>query len=498
MSFLGRTKIAIARVIMQESGSYNPMYFRPYQTSHITPQLQETVAQRLEYSNTNQPGGAMNINGSLFSGIASQIVAPSANPHGNINIPNGWSERRIRFIMEIHATLEGGATQIYYLQGFTNYIGVGNSGAVDPRMEFIVNSFVRVTRSQQYTPVGLMPLDTVTQQAQIINGQIINQNIPGQQYFTMRPGDVFCGIQGAYLQNSTGVNTLVDHRVAIGQDAKTSRRSNNVASEYLAKIVNTYSTGQQLSTFGSNDNDILSRAIDNAYEESPEENPFFRLITSNRGYNIAPSTVFTFSELEKIDPTVSSRTNLLRMGGTMVTATGPMNFNNHQVGQSAYWNSATRETQVATILSNSIPALMMELMISRIWFESTNGLPGGQTQTVLKHAKSLTDADCRHYYELFKQRLASEVMFDVTYGNQEIYSLDMCVDLFGETTITLSLGCQPSVTYTTPSFCDGLMAPIINDDVNGFFGLAHDIDQLCNSTAISALETTFPTYNSSI
>ena len=190
MSFLGRTKISIARVIMQETGSYNPMYFLPNQTAHITPHLQETVAQRLEYSNTHQPGGAMNINGSIFAGIASQIVAPSANPHGNINIPNGWSERRIRFIMEIHASLEGGSTQIFYLQGFTNYIGVGNSGAVDPRMEFVVNSFVRVTRSSQYTPVGLMPVDTVTQQAQIINGQIINQNIPGQQYFTMRPGDV--------------------------------------------------------------------------------------------------------------------------------------------------------------------------------------------------------------------------------------------------------------------------------------------------------------------
>ena len=83
----------------------------------------------------------------------------------------------------------------------------------------------------------------------------------------MRPGDVFCGIQGAYLQNSSGVNTLTDHRVSIGQDAKTSKRTNNVASEYLANIVNTYSKGQQLSTFGSSDTDILSRAIDSSYED---------------------------------------------------------------------------------------------------------------------------------------------------------------------------------------------------------------------------------------
>lgn len=495
MSFIGRVSLNVARVIMQETGTYNPMFFRPYQTAHITPQIQETVAQRLEYSN-KQPGN--NVNGGLFAGIASQIVAPSAAPHGNINIPNGWNERRIRFVMEIHATMEGHSTQIYYLQGFTNYIGVGNSGTIDERMEFIVNSLVRVTRSTQYTAVGLMPLDTVTQQAQIINGQVINQNIPGQQLFTMRPADVFCGIQGAYLQNSAGIGQLTDYRVLVGNDAKTSKRVNNVASEYLANIVNTYTSGQQLSTFGASDSDVLSRAIDNSYEETPAENPFFRAITSNRGYDISSPTVFTFGELERIDGSVRQRTNLFKMGGTIISPVGPANFNHHQAGQSAYWNSGTRETQVATILSNSIPALMMELMISNLWFESTNGLPGGQVLTVIKHATSLTSADCRHLYEVFKQRLAKEILYDITYGNQEIFKLDMCIDLFGETSITLSLAGQPPVTYTTPSFCDGLMAPVINDNANAFFGLAHDIDQLCNSTAMSNIEQSLPMFNNSI
>jgi len=208
------------------------------------------------------------------------------------------------------------------------------------------------------------------------------------------------------------------------------------------------------------------------YESSVFENVFIRALSNVKGYS--GSVSFTFPELMKIDPNVSAVTNYISLGTTQSKQL-------HVAGQTAYWNSSDRETLVASVLSNAIPALMMELMISKIYFRSTNSDIGGNMNTIIIDAKSLTNADLTANYELFKRRLEKEILFDITYGNQSMFMIDMSADLFGETSISVSMDGAPMTPYTTPSFCDSLMVPVLSPNKDSYFNVVNDLEILMNN-----------------
>jgi hypothetical protein len=58
--------------------------------------------------------------------------------------------------------------------------------------------------------------------------------------------------------------------------------------------------------------------------------------------------------------------------------------------------------------------------------------------------------------------------------------VSVTADLFGDTVIHLSIGNGANVTFTTPSFCDSLMVPVISSNKESYNGLIHDFDNLMN------------------
>jgi hypothetical protein len=127
---------------------------------------------------------------------------------------------------------------------------------------------------------------------------------------------------------------------------------------------------------------------------------------------------------------------------------------------------------------------MMDLLISKIVFRSTNQDMAGMINTVLIDAKSISSADMRMNYENFIYRFNTEVMYDLTFGNQDIYQLEMQADMFGDTFISLSLNGGPMVPYNTPSFCDSLMTPVITGNSDSFFKLTNDFETMFNSISL--------------
>jgi len=465
------TTIRVARMLLQESGTYNPMYTRPYQT-HLAPDVLDNVLRRVDQA------GSGGISGATLAGVASSMVAPSATPTGEISIPMGWSDRRIRFLMEVHVTVATGAEMIYYFQGYTSHLGVDAHGNIDPQMQFIINSYMRVNRAMRYNSYSQAVMqDVVTESAHIVDGMLVNQTMGGE-IFCMRPNDLFAGIQSAYIesayQNFSG-NTLRDTRYRMSNESMRSNRSNNIAGNYLASVVDTYKNAQQLAEFGQGTQDIYARSQSMSVEASPYENPFIRAISNARGQNCVTS--FDIAVLRRIDPNVENVTNYLRMGHTELAQV-------HQAGQTAFWSGSDATTLAATILSNGVPAVMMDLMISKIFFRSTNNDAGGKVSTIIIDGKSLTSLDMSQNFELFKVRLEKEILFDLTYGNQVLYQLEMSVDLFGETRITIQLDNDSAVTYTTPSFCDSLLTPIITNNRQNFEGVTNDFETLMNSLNI--------------
>lgn len=461
------SRITIAKLILQESGSYNPMFSRPYQT-HVTNETLGNIVSRID----SMKGGK--VTGSLLAGVASNMLNPSATHNGEIPIPMGWADRRIRFILETHVRTSTGSDLIYYFQGYTTHLGVTHGGSIDPNMEFVLNSYIRVNRAVIQTAYGPQVTDTVTESAHIVNGSIVNQ-MNGQVY-GMRPQDIFTGIQSSYLENSyramSPQDSLQDYRIQLSGESVMSKRSNGLAGSFVAKVVDSYQTGKELIDFGQGNDDIYARSQNLAFETTPFENQFIRALSNVRGVHCA--TTFRFPDLLAIDNNAEAVTDYITLGNTQ-------NQQLHQAGQTSYWNGADRETLAATILSNAVPAVMMDLMLSKVYFRATNHSMGGVVVVTLIDGKSITTANLSQHFELFKRRLEHEVLFDMTHGNQVLFNLEMQADLFGETRITISLDNGPAVPFTTPSFCDSLLTPVMTGNKDNFFGVVHDFEILMNS-----------------
>lgn len=458
-------KISIARLTLQETGTYNQMVNRPYQTYMDNFTLQSLLT-RID--------GAGSVNPDTIAGFGTQFMKPTAHAVSNIGIPQGWGERRIRFSLEVHIQLNTGSQQVHFFQGYTNYLGISTTGAIDDRMIFFINSYTVVVRSTQLTPVGAVTQDFVTESAHIINGNIINDQQQGYSpAFSMRPDDMFYGIQSAHM--TTAMNAydtpVIDTRVRINNEPICSKRVNNIPNAFVADIVDRYKHSCYLTQFGQDDADILSRSRDYKVEQSPISNQFIFALSQVK--NIPAATFFTISDLIKIDNNASKVINFLTLGTTVSQQT-------HSTGQSEYWETVSNESVAATLLSNAVPAIMMDLLITKISFIATNRNFGGM-QVAITQALSPTNADMSRNYEMFKRRLEHELLFDLTYQNQEILDLAMTVDLYGESRIEIGFGANPKTLFVTPSFCDSLISPVICMDRNIYNQNVHDYEVLLNA-----------------
>ena len=465
-SHSGAVTINVAKMFLQETGTYNPMYARPYKVDTSSGQL-DTVMNRL-----NQQVGA--VSGEAFAGAASNLLSPVANVNENnlAVIPNGWNDRRIRFVLEVHVTTRTGSTSIYYFQGFTSHAGVSMHGTVDPSMRFYVNSYIRVGRFQQQTPLGVQLVDVVQESAQVLNGQLLYTG--GNEVHRLRPSDLFAGIQQNHLQ-AANYGDVIDTRTisSRGQESFGNRRTNNMPGNYLASVMNSYNHAQQLSHFGQGNDNILARAqsTELGQESMPEENAVLRTLASIQGRRTTVD--FSLNDLTAMDPNTPTVT---KMSSMSVAARSEL----HSTGQTAYWNDSTRETVFATQLGNAIPALMMEHFISKLTFSASNKMGMGQSVCQELAATSLTNADMTRYISRLMARIKNEVLFDLSFANQDPYDLVMDVDLLGQTTIDLQMYNNPFVRFSIPSFGDSLISPVYTRDFNQFTGLTNDVEHITN------------------
>jgi hypothetical protein len=455
--------VRITRLEMLETGTYNPMFARPYEMNVSGDKLNDI------HNRVAGAGGAQ-VSASLFSGVASSIMKPTAAAQHQIPIHMGWAERRLRFLLHVEVTSRQGSVATYIFQGFTSHLGVSHAGSYDPTMEFIINSYIRVSNSFVDTPYGRKSESKVVESAHVLNGQIIQDQSVGEVY-GMRPGDIYTGIQSTYLTNGYdgigGGGGLIDTRVGLHGESVASRRSNCLPTNYLARVVSDYQTAEAVADYGQGTKDIYDRARDLSYEAAPTENPFIRQLSHVRG--VPNQTRFTIQNLLTIDPNCSNVMSYRTLGAAISTM--------HQAGQTAYWNGHDNETIWAGLLSNAIPALMMELMIGQVSFTSTNDTMGAQFSTFIGDMKALATNDMSLNMRVFVARLEKEIMADLTYEGH-IYHLNMTCNIYGESTIDLKLDSGAMIRFTTPSYCDGLFAPVFTSNRSTYSQLVDDFDSL--------------------
>ena len=476
--------LRVADLMLQETGTYNPMFTRPYNLE-MNGFAVDNIANRVAQANTSK------ISGTLLSGVASEILRPTAyvDPNNSsIMIPAGWNERRVRFILAIEVDYNVGGKTFYYFQGYTDYPGITESN-VDPNMTFIINSFVGVSRTPIMTPSGMSFKDIITESSQVLSDPSAQTSLQGSA-FSMRPQDVFQGMTANYMKQGYSYlhdDRFLDTRNVLRSDGVRSSRVNNTSSNYMAKVIDGYLHGNQLSMFGQSNGDIIDRATEQVFETPLSENPFIRAISDIKGIGI--HNRFTYNDLMRLDPNTFNMTKLM--------IPKPVQRQQmHQAGQTAYWNGADEHTTAATCISHAVPALMMDMMIFKTTLFSTNHTVNTAPVTNCVFAATPGGEPTPQQVSMLCSRLETEVLRDLTFNNQIAYRLKIDADLMGETRITIALGNNPEEVFVVPSFCDSLYVPVITPNHDRFVSTVSDFETLLNNVveAVASVQNHQPTF----
>jgi len=461
--------LEVLSLILTNTGAYKNPVIRPYQTTLNSQTFNDFQNKMSQYQNVN-------ISPKMIAGVTNNIITLRPIGEETLPITNGWGSDRFRFILMVRIHSKLGNPRVCYFSGYSDYADQSYSGLIDPEMRFHINSYTIIEEQHITTPNGAGIMPRIVESSNIFRPNEIGSN---QIVNYIRPNDVFQVMESSYLQNGSPNNALsvFDTRSNYDQHTK-SYRENNYSLSYLTKLINNYTksarhVGRQ--SYGDNDRlTLLSGAIDDSEARSLIENPFIKALA--KAYSTSYNTVnnFTLNILTQIDPTVASKINYIAPNRE---AMGMMSANL----DSSEWYFQDRTTIAAQSIVTSLSSLMYDLTISSIKLVSTNMVINGRPQTTLIDVKSLLSVDITPFVQEFVDRLENEVMYEMTFMNQDSYQLQLEMDIFSVARISLALGGSQMIPYTLPMFADTNFSPVITRDASLKNNLVDDISAMLDN-----------------
>lgn len=473
---MNNPRISVISLTFHDTGSFGNQVLRTYETkvdNYSVTNINETIR------NTQQKTGGVTLTPYSLKSAVGNAISVSTRPTQSINIDNGWGENRLRFvlILEVENSLNSPPT-IYYFQGYTDHRGISHGGHIDPNMILIINSYLAVKKVEVKSQMGANVYNRVVQASNIIN---LSQTDYTRNFSTVRPTDVFSTMQAStFIANQPGeIADIFDTRVlARPNDPISSHKKNSNATDYLASLINSYSLGVTMSESESEnplsqirDNSSVAHAMTMSKDPALSENPFVRALSSVIG---SPGNItrFTMNSLAEIDQSFINKINYID-GSKMLASV--QSFNNYES-----WSSQTRETIASTLIFNGVAAIMMDMFIMNISFVSTNGTHNGVPTTTIVNANSPDTHNLPRLLELLCYRFENEIMWGLTFNNQDTYMVEVSIDLYGASYMTISFNGEPASPFQRASFADSLYQPVVAADSFHRDTLAKDVNTLLN------------------
>lgn len=441
--FLSDPTMNIKGLFLQETGTYNQQFHRPYvaQMSNANVMM---LGNRIDEATKGNP--TTTIHAGLIAGLCGGIISPSASHEGTVNIINGWNERRFRFILVVEIP-SAFACEVYIYQGYSEFYDASIiTGKADPNMNFFINSVVRLQRSKRKTNHGFE--DRIRDVRQFINGNILTEN-NSIEVDLLRPKDVLSSIQSGLMRNAYGNVTFDDLRTRAGNTVFSNNRSNGIPSEYLARTISVYRATQSSECFGEGGTGVFDRTIQTLNEQNPYENPFIRKLTDMSGFGSISKTTFTLNELTRIDPLIGAKVHY-----SPVDSKAPL----ASAGNSMYMNGSNIETVLASMISNGLAGLMVESGLAQVAFITTTMTPTGMPDTrMLTPGVTMTTANATMAYQSFISAFNTTLLPDLSQNFMIPFVATITADLFGDIDVTIQIEGNTPERAVFPVFADSLI-----------------------------------------
>ena len=464
---MSQAPFTIVSMILAESGQYNDQMLRPYQSVVQHQQL----AQLQEATH----GGDI-INETTLAGVAGQILRPSAQPVGVAICPNGWAERRFRFLMRVQLAMNSFETyggREVVIAGYTDYTGITRMNhAIDPNMKLYFNTSVILNNTQEMSATGIINRVSMAESAQIIRGEFNpivsrDQSVVATGDVPLRPEDVYQEIRSGMYAHANIINDSSTFAGGI----KKSRRSNNDATKYLSTVLNAYQYAVDCDS--SEQINVLKKAQAVVREPLISADEF--LYRLQKETQIMASGCVTWGELCHLNPHLESVTRVTFLDPEALAQT-------NYLSNSAALGGATPEVVAATIIANAIPGMMMDHMMVKAAFMITNETMGMEPLvTIAGYESFVSGMDITGPVGAFKQLVGIFVDRELTINRQRRINLQVIANAIGDTTVTIGFDGYPPMTFVLPSFCDAVIAPVVAPNRNALKEMAVNMSTLANN-----------------
>lgn len=481
----GTRAMNVVRLVVQNTGTYNEQWLRPY-VSTGNGDAMHKVGERI--------GAARGrIDASAFSGISAEIIRPSAVPETPLMIANGWGTKRFRFMLQIAIETHIGQRSLLSISGYTEYSDQSYGGHLSPQLKFFINSITELAPVTHRIGGAMQTVHQVKAAAQLVSNNNFQSslNISNPNVYNMAPGVVFGTMEADRhnLYSSENLGSFGDTRLHLTGQPELLNRNYNNSQQYCARMTNDWKTamgvGDPMRTSGDTTMvealGACSQALDQ--ERDAASNPFLNWLRQRRrqSYGIFPqgADYFTLEDLQAFDPNYAN-----------VMFVAPEIGGMHNIGSSCDWSGSDTITQAATILAQSMPSYMSRFGVVTLALNSSNKYGMVREPITVFTAVNCfnQEIDNSATLEALKIALDKDLFNSICFSNQLAYELELMVDTFGETWITLQLGDDPTpYVYVAPTFADAMFAPQLTLSHANVLGLANDFNTLFDNAVDASL-----------
>jgi len=458
---MGPTQIRIVKLLMVPTRRhYMDVFKRPFElnaTHENVRRLGNMLDQYIgSYGKVNETG---------IANMTPDMFRISHMAGGKAEIVNGWGTQRLRFILITSSpAADGHNEELSCFQGYTEYYDPTLSGDIDYNMKFHINTITNM----------LKMIDPHTKQYRVYvrgtHNLLLNNINPydqGVNYHTdklIRPQDI---ISNLALRESVGPMTnsagFVNTSDNLDNIVKVSSRANSNPLRHFAKTINAYTTGRATVTqqFG-NTEDTLNSALNTVTETNPLHNDLIERLRTMTG--VLVPTTFSINELLMIDPNTENNSLLITQDQLVYNQNHFTGTNVLDTDNTSATFGANQEAVIAASIQSSISGLMVENMLSKLTFKSTNMVSGGGVITTPIDAGSFIDGlDPQPLVAKTLAAFDSTIMPEVTHGNMIPIEVTVSADILGDTTIAILVGGSSPEVYRYPTFADSLFTPVITN-----------------------------------
>lgn len=460
--------IELTRAVLIFTPAQHEQYHRPLETNLTRADVDRVI---------HDTQGMTDLTAATLAHSAGSLIAPSVVPRQQVSVPNGLGEDKLAFFIEITISSQYGPDRRELVSGFTDYVGVTSTGAIDPNMVFYVNSIT-----------SLGPSNRIIDSAQVLTPEYApSAGVP------LRPVDVVATSQTNCFSVAEDLTSMIDSRTLFTNSPKLATQHSNASNRYLSDTLKGYSAAiayaehTQMADDVSLLHDDLGMGNDTIngglYDEvisriRPTSAAGYHFFSAMGLLNGGGDSSFTFSQLERRWP---------RDGSFYIIAL-PTAYGAQQAGEmdrpleySESWNTTLLETQIAHSILHILPSILTQVKLLSCELHLTNENIGGQTTVTLMAINEMFENTFTPSHQTYME---DQIMIDIATcllaNRVDQFSIHLKCNLLGNVMTTISLNGMQPIVYIAPMFCHSFYSPQIGTSHSDLAQLSQNVDILVN------------------